>query len=130
MSISHVKEFSLGQPLPLDLINLYLDDVRFPYMTYTNLDAKIGIPSPEWTLVRTVESAKELLSFGLVRVISFDHDLGMGDTGYDLIKWIHKNNHWHNIEQIYVHSANPIGARNIKQFADRYFHKKAEFSRF
>ncbi len=119
-------EFSVGDPLPIEPINLFLDDRRYPFTTYHYYGPKIGIPPDQWTLVRSTESARELLKCGLVRTLSLDHDLGGEETGYDLIKWIHENNHWHNIEQIYVHSANPVGARNIKEFADRYFYNKTK----
>src|SRR6478672_488672 len=114
MSISHIKEFHI--PLPQKPVNLYVDDVRMPCDTYGTDGKGSGIPAPEWTLVRTVEDAKTLLAHSLVRVLSLDHDLGCGETGYDLIKWISYHDHWGNIQNIFVHSANPVGARNIKEF--------------
>jgi hypothetical protein len=58
-------------------------------------------------------------------MISFDHDLGLEETGYDTAKWI--------VNQIidkhldlpdnfvyHVHSANPVGKRNIEALLDNF----------
>jgi hypothetical protein len=111
---------------------LYLDDVR---------DPKDGKP---WVVARTAEQAKNLiLQNGMPDFISFDHDLGYTlpendtngifmvgpekseETGYDFAKWL--------IEQdqngkttfsdnfgFFVHSANPIGAKNIQNIIESY----------
>ena len=43
--------------------------------------------------------------------IAFDHDLGAGMTGYDVAKYIVKNQIA--IEGFTCHSMNPVGAKNI-----------------
>jgi hypothetical protein len=54
--------------------------------------------------------------------ISFDHDLGEGKTGYDAMKFLVDyiiDNNLENLADeivINVHSANPIGAKNIEMY--------------
>lgn len=50
--------------------------------------------------------------------IDFDHDLGIGKTGYDLAKYIVENNI--HLEFFRVHSMNPVGARNISELLEHY----------
>lgn len=95
---------------------LYLDDIRFPKNN-----------SVPYTICRSVVEAKILMkSKGCPVYISFDHDLGDDqETGYDLAKWM--------VEEIMdgnlivpkgfhfgVHSANPVGAKNIQMLLDRF----------
>lgn len=87
---------------------LYLDDVRDPS---TNRD---------WTVVRSVTAFQEtILNQGLPEEISFDHDLGDDvPSGYDAVKWlidlaIENDLPLENVETN-VHSANPVGAENIR----------------
>lgn len=88
-------------------MKLFLDDLR---------------PCPDdHHLCLTVEEAKAWLRRGIVTHISFDHDLGDSywghpdpPTGYDLAKWI--ETHADQIPRLTwaVHSANPVGAQNIR----------------
>ena len=107
---------------------IYLDDERTP-----NDD--------KWIVVRNYgQFIKKISELGLdnIKVISFDHDLGdtaieefynnvmnrgildydniQEKTGYDAAKWLvghYMDNFTSPFPQIYVHSANPIGASNI-----------------
>lgn len=94
-------------------MRIWLDDVR---------------PIPQgWDMhVKTVEEAIELLETHEITAISFDHDLGTDKTGYDLAKWIEYMAHSEGLPPLewHVHSANPVGARNIKaamKMAERYW---------
>src|SRR5258708_372737 len=84
-------------------IKLWLDDIRPmpPYYTH-------------WA--KTVQEAIELLKTNNVVECSLDHDLGQGETGYDLAKWI--ENHAHNgfLQPIRckIHSQNPVGKQNMQ----------------
>ena len=95
---------------------LYLDDERFP-----------KYDRDSYTICRSVNEAKTIINDkGIPVFISFDHDLGEGvETGHDLAKWL--------VEQIMdgnlsipkgfhfnVHSANPVGAKNIKLLLERF----------
>jgi len=109
------------------IYKMYLDDVRDPYNDYV--------------LVRSMDAAiKYIKSNGFPQVISFDHDLGMvgsktgnlwvgaeveAPTGYDFAKWLIEqdmNDPWmlKNKFRFYVHSANPVGAANIKGLLVNY----------
>ena len=98
--------------------SLYLDDIRIP-----KHDAPIG----RWHIARDVAEAYKIMAkYGRPGHISFDHDLGENEmTGYDfanrLVQWdidaqvtypyrvIFKPGFTYN-----VHSANPVGAENIR----------------
>ncbi len=57
-----------------------------------------------------------LLKLNIVTHISLDHDLGTIMTGYDIAKYIEKMAYFKKINKIKweIHSANPVGYRNIK----------------
>lgn len=92
---------------------LFLDDERYP--------AKGG-----FKIARTYQDAVNLIEeYGPPFYISFDHDLGEGKNGYDFAKWFAD----YVIETgavlpeefgYYVHSMNPIGAKNIAAFMENF----------
>ena len=116
------------------MINLWLDDWR--------------PAPPGYTHVLTVQAAIELLKTGKVRRASLDHDLGACDrcmkgmtfdewlrkeipargyvngphcehfgTGYTLVCWMEETGIWPT-EKPVVHSANPVGAKRMRQVID------------
>lgn len=106
------------------MIRLYLDDVRNP-------PDDGGEP---WTVVRTLDEAKDLLEAGVYEA-SLDHDLGQCDdcrsdlgpdhcphigTGYDLVKWMAETECWP-MTKPRVHSANPVGAAVMRQMIERHW---------
>jgi hypothetical protein len=69
---------------PLKRFNIFFDDVREgPQIEYENTHS--NIPDPNWIVVRKIEYMKELLLTDLVEDMSLDHDVGEGETGYDLL---------------------------------------------
>lgn len=113
---------------------LYLDDMRTPV-------------DDRWTIVRNYDEFCQCIQMnGLdsIERISFDHDLGESAileyyrnvkdnyiidydniterTGYDCAKWLvqHSMDTGMPIPDIYVHSANPIGAGNIIGYINNY----------
>jgi hypothetical protein len=68
--------------------------------------------------VKTASEAISLLKEGGVKYVSFDHDLGLENagTGHDVAKWILEQAFYGKLSPIdwFVHSANPVGAENIK----------------
>jgi hypothetical protein len=102
--------------------SMFLDDLREPSKEYD-------------VIVRSFEEAIEIISKkGIPSHISFDHDLGLDNesqvekNGYDVAKWV--------IEQVLdgvlefppnfsynIHSANPVGAKNIDMLFRNYFEK-------
>lgn len=100
---------------------LFLDDERHPPE-----DGRV------WTLARSMEEAIGLIEqHGCPVFISFDHDLGykgrdLLPTGHDLAKWLIERDldaggrffpsgFWY-----FVHSQNPVGARNINDLLFKY----------
>lgn len=115
-------------------MSLYLDDIRTPLIN-------------DWIVVRNYDDfIAHIRLHGLEKydVISLDHDLGdsaMAEyfrnvssnyqldynnitekTGYDCAKWLVAESIKSGIPlpQIYVHSANPIGAANITGYINNY----------
>ena len=87
---------------------LFLDDERFPPEGCDTLVAR-----SYYQFVNTI------LTRGLPRYISFDHDLGVGKTGLDCAKWLADYCMDHKLEptfEVYVHSQNPVGKANIESF--------------
>lgn len=55
--------------------------------------------------------------------VSFDHDLGIGPTGYDcanaLVAWV--NYYSRKYPSYHIHSMNPVGKKRIKDLLDHAF---------
>lgn len=105
------------------MFNLYIDDERYP-RTDRN-----------WTIARNAFQAKHLVTTnGVPDYISFDHDLGEGETGYDFAKWLleYLNDNDLTLPENFdynVHSANPVGAKNIAalmDFVKVHFHSEKD----
>ena len=99
------------------MVKIWLDDVR---------KAPMG-----WQHYKTTEDLieyVELIGWHNICVISLDHDLGENvKTGYDFLtwaeNWFSENKETH-IPTFEVHSANPVGVKNMQsaiQNIDRYF---------
>jgi hypothetical protein len=120
--------------MKIDKKRIYLDDVRTP----------IG---DDWIIVRNHEqfvSCVRLYGLENIEVISLDHDLGdtamieyynnvkdnytidynniLEKTGYDCCKFLVSLSMEKNIPlpQIFVHSANPVGAHNMMGYINNY----------
>lgn len=50
-------------------------------------------------------------------------------TGYDLCKWMAENDIWP-VNKPLVHSANPVGARNMRECIERYWHEPGTPKRY
>jgi hypothetical protein len=88
-------------------MNLWLDDVRVPP------DCGNGAL---WLWVKNYDEAIIALSLFDFDVISLDHDLGEGKTGYDVACWIEEKaigEDWPVTRNIKCHSANPVGRKRI-----------------
>ena len=82
---------------------LFVDDIRNP-------------PTKEWVVARTANDALKLLLSNNVEILSLDHDLGNGPTGYDILKEIEIlvfKNKYIAPKDIRIHSANPVGTQNM-----------------
>lgn len=92
---------------------LYLDDERTPKMDRA------------WVIVRSVEAFKQTLQErGAPVAMSLDHDLGfMVPTGYDALKWYLEevlDGRLTLCPEINIHSANPVGARNMRGLIESF----------
>jgi hypothetical protein len=98
---------------------LFLDDVR-------NVDDVYPDLNHDWYKVaRTTEEAKALVGeFGVPLFMSLDHDLGAEDTSLEFLKWLanERTINWNeDVPDYKVHSANPVGAKNIISFMDSWY---------
>lgn len=96
-------------------MKLFLDDERVPI-------------DDDWIIFRDVDSAMSFIKTGnFPKEMSLDHDLGTEKTGYDFIKefvdFMLDNNITENVE-LYVHSQNPIGKKNIETYWKSYNQNK------
>ncbi len=88
---------------------LYLDDVRATPAGFVG-----------------VRNYKEFISyirnFGLPQYISFDHDLGEENTGYDCAKFLVEYclDHRRRLPAWHVHSQNPVGKENIERLLQNF----------
>jgi hypothetical protein len=128
-------------------MKVFLDDLRTIDMVYSEFD------SNEWVIVRDFHQFVNYINkYGIPEFVSFDHDLGFehtrfffnngghenppdpidGDfkekTGYDAAKWLVEYciNNDKKIPKWFVHSANPVGNRNIREYlknAEKYISK-------
>lgn len=95
------------------MINVYIDDIRILPDYYKNSDEL-------WVPIRKVEDVIGLLQKGVVYDLSLDHDMGTDEpTGYDLMCWMERNNVWPK-GNVYVHSANPVGAQKMQVVIDKW----------
>ena len=124
---------------------LWLDDIRNPFL---NIEGKVPKEpgTIEWVL-NYEEFVFWIEKFGLPDIISFDHDLAFEHyvsqeywsdyekskeyqesktyqekTGMDCTKWLidYCIDKKKTLPKYYVHSANPVGAENIKSMLDNY----------
>ncbi|MAT13658.1 MAG: hypothetical protein CMJ46_00080 [Planctomyces sp.] len=95
---------------------LWLDDERDPRDPFIqeNYGSK---PDDIW--VKTVEEAIDLVKSGRVRVLSLDHDLGEGPSGYEFCKWFEEECFHGRLDfqafRFFIHTNNPVGRMNMEQ---------------
>ena len=83
-------------------------------------------PDASWLLVRTSDQAIDIIKHsGMPDMISFDHDLGGDDTAMKVVhfiinSWLDKTLEIPKNFEYFVHSANPVGADNIRGTMDRF----------
>jgi len=88
---------------------LYLDDLR---------------SAPEkFVLVKNYEEFTVfILQNGLPDFISFDHDLGLEESGFDCAKWLvnYCLDYQKKLPEFVVHSKNPVGEENIESLLNHF----------
>lgn len=106
---------------------LFLDDLRDPSWVYPLRD------SSNWTVCRSAADAQQaVLEGGCPEWISFDHDLGDNvPTGYSFARWLvdqdlDQEGQWMPKDFSFeVHSANPVGAANIRALLSNYLQNRS-----
>lgn len=86
------------------IMHIYLDDLR-------------EVPKG-FIVARSYEECVSLLKENEIETISLDHDLGTNKTGYDVCLYMVENEIYP--KEIYIHSANPVGQKNMIQLLNRY----------
>lgn len=118
---------------------VFLDDVRNPYCVFKNTILPIYEHDEDWVIIRSYDDFVSYLNNNdIPEVVSFDHDLSYDaylpqnqegeidydsleeKTGYDAAKILVEYclNKGVDIPMYYVHSANPVGAENIKYYLE------------
>lgn len=100
-------------------MNVYMDDIRHGPDNSGYYGGYFVDDWANWIIVRGIDNVKQLLELGIVDKLSLDHDMGGDQTGYDLTKWMAEHSCWPKGD-IIIHSANPVGAENMKCTIDRY----------
>lgn len=100
------------------MYSMYIDDERFPKYEFD-------------VIVRSFDQATSyMLIYGVPTYISFDHDLGENTpTGFDIAKWLVEMDQDNvctmpETFSFNVHSANPVGAENIRCLLNNYLQVK------
>ena len=96
---------------------IWIDDLRpCPNVNYPTITCRDA--------VSTIDAIAACVYYNTEMYISFDHDLGMGKSGYDVAKYIVEQQIPTNLVHWRIHSANPVGAANIRQLLTHYGYPK------
>lgn len=93
---------------------IWLDDERDPSESRWNKYFPIGNPVVIW--LKSFDEFVQWISHnGLPDAICFDHDLGLGPSGFDAAKWLtdYCLDSGASLPAWNIQSANPIGKQNI-----------------
>jgi hypothetical protein len=113
--------------------NLFIDDERVPTdVQWGTWQDQISYRDSEWIIARNWDDVLELVvTFGLPKLISFDHDLGKNEkTGYEIAQQLcdmvmDGDSLPENFNYL-VHSKNPVGAENIRKYMDNFLKHQQE----
>lgn len=103
------------------LKGLFLGDERYPQdVTWTQYPDNV-----EWTVVRNSKEFIEKYKLVDYDVFSFDHDIqdytkGIETTGYDVLKWMLEHYIFVDSAEVFVHSQNPVGKKNMESYYQNY----------
>jgi hypothetical protein len=108
---------TIGSPhREVTMVKIFLDDTRVPSDIFGE-----GADF-DWILVCDTEKVKEWLLAGNVSHLSLDNDLGIGiKEGYTIVNWMIENSIWPS-EEVFVHSANIIRSKQMREDINRYFY--------
>lgn len=122
---------------------LYLDDdadeARRPDISVENPGWRLraGLPKNppllqhlgDWVIAKNYDEAIEAINvLGFPSFVSFDHDIASKETGVDLAKYlVNLDLDFNTMPRDFdyeVHSANPVGAENIRKLLESYLAQK------
>ena len=86
------------------------------------LDDRRALPedSPEYNCLRTFEECAFLLrNIHTIRYISLDYDLGEGETGLSVLKYMVECAN--EVKHINIHSTHPNGVQKMREYAEKNF---------
>ena len=63
-------------------------------------------------IARTAEAGRKLLAIGGWECVCFDHDLGEGENGYEVLTWALENKVMP--DRVQLVTANPVGLKNMR----------------
>ena len=98
------------------------------YGLYVDDERPLPAQYKGWEVARNYDQAIKMLSANKYDVVSLDHDIASWNkddremTGYDIALWLaeRKHNNEYVPPEVFVHSANPVGVKNIQGVVDRY----------
>lgn len=95
---------------------LYLDDLRM-------------IPEGFFCVRSYAEFVIFIKINGLPDFISFDHDLGLEESGFDCAKWLvdYCLDYNKKLPDFKVHSQNPVGKQNIESLLNNFKKKHLDY---
>lgn len=127
------------------MYKLYLDDIRNPSDTFKTTN------NSEWVIVRSYKDFVQVVTqLGRPLIVSFDHDLahehypvnGNFDapidyeshtekTGFHAATWLVEYCllHGHELPECHVHSANPVGRKNIQMLLQSWERTKEIYNK-
>lgn len=84
----------------------------------------------DWVVAKSYDEAIEAINvLGFPSFVSFDHDIGSKETGVDVAKYLINldldTNTMPDDFAYEVHSANPVGAENIRKWLEGYLGQKS-----
>lgn len=111
--------------------NLFIDDERLVQdVTWAPLKIQEKYQNEEIAVARTFEEVMFMIEhMGMPSFISFDHDLGVEKTGYDIAKKLVELDLDDEYPfppgfSFFIHSQNPVGKKNIEMYLGGYFASK------
>lgn len=103
--------------------NLFIDDERDPInVTWGSWLDQGMYRHEDWIIARTWDEVLDILiTMGMPKMVSFDHDLGEGQkTGYEIAKkmcdMVMDGMRLPEDFDYRVHSKNPVGKKNIEEY--------------
>lgn len=102
---------------------IFLDDERnHGDVFWVNYNLILKTDRVRWVTVRNYSEFIEAIQKNVVDMISFDHDLGIGKTGYDCLKRLIEVCEASRLEipTCVFHTKNPVGKQNMEQLYNGY----------